>query len=203
MTSENIHDGSSSPGKRWTKRKRESLLFHWSALIVFFHVRNKLAWKLLPVHAGGLGVSVSLWFLLLLPFPSPCQRRPVIIQTKSHKTSKDLLISKWIRIYFWTERNVSLPPNNIWSFYDKTYDWSVLLSWWQPWMGWPSRRIQWQIKNKSHNGCCVKAQKYGVNTPVVTIYIFWGWLAFALGTGWEGKVVTIRGLKMTYWGRRF
>lgn len=203
MTSENIHDGSSLPGKRWTKRKRESLLFYWSALIVFFHVRNKLAWKLLPVRAGGLGVSVSLWFLLAFAIPSPCQRRSVIIQTKSHKTSKDLLISKWIRICFWTERNVPPPQTISDHFMIKHMIGQYCFPGDSPEWGWPSRRIQWQIKNKSHNGCCVKAQKYGVNTPVVTIYIFWGWLAFALGTGWEGKVVTIRGLKRTYWGRRF
>lgn len=35
--------GSSTSGTRWTMRKRKSLLFYWSSLIVFFHHRNKLA----------------------------------------------------------------------------------------------------------------------------------------------------------------
>lgn len=37
-------------------------------LIVFFHLRNKLAEKLLPVHAGWIDASVPVSFLLLLPF---------------------------------------------------------------------------------------------------------------------------------------
>lgn len=112
-----IYDGSSTWGKKWTQR-RKSLLFYWSVLIVFFHLRNALVLKMLPVGAGWMDASVSMPRLLLWPF-QPSSKAACSSSYNIIQTATGLWVPKWLRIFF---------SNKTWSFQHKTCDKSILLS---------------------------------------------------------------------------
>lgn len=129
-----IYDGSSTRGKRWTQR-RKSVLFFWSVLIVFSHLRNALVLKMLPAGAGWTDASVSMSSLLLWPF-QPSSKAACSSSYNIIQTATGLLVPKWLRIFFLTK------PDH---FRIKHVTGQYCFPSYSPEWGNPAKKIQWQI----------------------------------------------------------